>query len=130
MQYMNKLLTLSILCFVSLAFCLPAGAQVDYTALAAPPLNAWGVPIAYGNFGNGIVTTNTWTDSVGSAVATDSFLNGVGSPFGGPFGCGLGTFGPWQTGFGGNLGTQASSAAGASSSTTFGLQPIQLFFGI
>jgi hypothetical protein len=99
------------------------------------------VPVAYGNFGNGIVTTSTWSGGVGSSVATDSFVNSLAGPFGigdgfGGFGCGpcglggLATFGPLQSAFGGNLGTQASQASGFSQSTTFGLQPIGLAFGI
>ncbi len=137
MQYMTKLLVLALFVAVSFAACLPACAQIGFPALAAPPLNAWGVPIAYGNFGNGIVTTSTWSGGVGSSLATDSFANNLAVPFDGfgGFGCspcGLGGFGfgPFQSAFGSNVGTQASQASGFSQSTTFGPQPIGLAFGI
>lgn len=137
MHYMTKLLVLALFVTVSFAACLPAGAQFDCSALAAPPLNAWGVPVAYGNFGNGIVTTSTWSGGAGSSVATDSFLNSLAIPFDGfggfgcgPFGLGGFGFGPFQSAFGDNVGTQASEASGFSQSTTFGLQPVGLAFGI
>ena len=82
MKFVSKLLVLAIFGVFSLATCLPAGAQLSCPAFAAPPLNSWGVPVAYGNFGNGIVTTDTWTSGVGSTVNTDSFGSALATPFG------------------------------------------------
>ena len=128
MRNVTKLLVLAVFGVFSLAICLPAGAQIGNIFSGVPPIDAWGVPVAYGNFGNGIVTTNTWTSGVGSTATTDSFGSGMSSGFG----CGFGPFGvgPFQTGFGGNFGVQGSQAVGFSSSTTFGLQPAQVVFGI
>jgi hypothetical protein len=104
--------------------------------------------VGAGNLGNGI--TNTWysTEGLGEATNTDSFVNsfvgptaaqGFGFPFGfGGFGCGLGacgatpfaSFGPFQTGVGGNFGAQNTASAGAMGTSTFGLQPIGLVFGV
>ncbi len=132
MKFVSKLLVLAVFGVFSLASCLPAGAQLGCPAFAAPPLNSWGVPVAYGNFGNGIVTTDTWTSGVGSTVNTDSFGSALATPFGAGLGCGFSPFGigPFQTGFGGNLGVQGSQATGFSESTTFGLQQPQVAFGI
>jgi hypothetical protein len=131
MRFVTKLLVLAIFGVVSLATCLPAGAQLTCPTFAAPPLNSWGVPVAYGNFGNGIVTTDTWTAGTGAAVNTDSFGSSSAVPLGG-LGCGFSPFGigPFQTGFGGNLGTQSTQATGFSESTTFGLQQPQIVFGV
>ncbi len=134
MSYFNRVIVLAlfglflVLCPVAYAQCTP---------LAVSP----------GNFGNGI--TDTWytTSGVGGAATTDSFVNNyLGQTavqgFGGPFGfgcspCGLGcgvgpfaSYGPFSTGVGGNFGTQNSAATGTAESTTFGLQPIGLVFGV
>ena len=132
MRYVTKLIVLAIFGVFALAICLPAGAQFGNILEAAPPIDAWGVPVAYGNFGNGIVTTDTWTSGVGSTTTTDSFGSGLAAGTG--LGCGFSPFGlgvgPFQTGFGGNLGVQGTQAAGFSESTTFGLQQPQIVFGI
>ena len=115
--------------------------------LAQPPLGGVGLPVPYGNFGNGI--TDTWytTTGVGGAASTDSFLNGFVGPasvqgFGGfafpffdGFGCGapptaFSAWGPFQAGVGGNWGAQNSAAMGVARSMTFGLQPTGLVFGV
>jgi len=128
MRNVTKLLVLAIFGVFSLAICLPAAAQIGNILSGVPPINAWGVPVAYGNFGNGIVTTNTWTSGVGSTATTDSFGSGISTGLG----CGFSPFGvgPFQTGYGGNFGVQGSQAASGSSSTTFGLQLPQIVFGI
>jgi hypothetical protein len=111
--------------------------------------------VPFGNTGNGITNTVTWTTGSGAALNTDSFLNnfvgptaaqatGLGFPgfngWGcGPFGFGPGacgfpggfaSFGPFQSGVGGNVGTQQTAATGFSGSQSFGLQPIGLAFGV
>jgi hypothetical protein len=116
-----------------------------------PIADAQCAPLAVGagNLGNGI--TDTWysTSGFGGSATTDSFVNSFVGPtaaqgFGSPFGfggcgfpalgaCGISpfaSFGPFQTGVGGNWGTQNSAANGAARATTFGLQPIGLAFGI
>ncbi|AFD00907.1 hypothetical protein Mtc_2170 [Methanocella conradii HZ254] len=141
----NKLMVLVLLGLL-LGFGVTAHAQC-VPLLAQPPLGGVGLPVPYGNFGNGI--TDTWytTTGVGGAASTDSFLNGFVGPssvqgFGGfafpafdGFGCGplpsaFAGWGPFQAGVGGNWGAQNSAAMGVARSMTFGLQPTGLVFGV
>lgn len=103
--------------------------------------------VGAGNLGNGITSTWYSTEGFGEAANTDSFVNsfvgptaaqGFGFPFGfGGFGCSpcatglpFASFGPLQTGVGGNFGAQNTASAGAMGTSTFGLQPIGLVFGV
>jgi hypothetical protein len=107
----------------------PAAAQFFGPALASPA----------GGYAPGFVDSVTWSQGVGAATNADSFLNGVASPFGGPFfggfPCGFGGFGPVggiaQTGVGGNFGAQNSAMGSYTRTTSFGLgQPVGLAFGV
>jgi hypothetical protein len=147
MSYFNKLLVLTLFGLVLTAFSLTANAQclpvLDVPSVAAP-----GLMVPFGNAGNGITNSVSWTAGSGNAAATDSFTNnflgqnavqGFGGPFGlglwNPCSCGLGgtgfaSSGPFQSGLGANLGTQSTSVSGYSSASSFGLQPNGVAFGI
>ncbi len=149
MSYYNRLVVLAIFGFVLMSLCLTANAQL--VPSCAVPLGDIGLPVAYGNVGNGITNTFMTTSGTGNAASTDGFVNnylgqnvvqGFGGPFGGlgcgcsPCGLGLGgvgglaTTGPFQVGTGGNFGAQNSQAFGSAGSSSFGLQPIGLAFGV
>jgi hypothetical protein len=146
MSYINKLVVIAL--FGLFAFCLTAEAQ-SVPLLAGAPVGLGLVP--YGNTGNGITDAVTWTTGAGTAATTDSFVNnflgpsavqgfgGCGFPGFGGWGCGLGacgipsafgSWGPFQTGIGGNFGQQCSQATGFSEASSFGLQPIGVVFGV
>jgi hypothetical protein len=145
MSYYNRLVVLAIFGFVLMSFSLTANAQL--VPSCAIPLADIGLPVAYGNVGNGITNTFITTSGSGNVATTDSFVNnflgqnvvqGLGGPFGG-WGCGpcgfggaggFASTGPFQTGVGGNIGAQSSEACGSAGSSSFGLQPIGLAFGI
>ncbi len=148
MSYYNRLVVLAIFAFVLTSFSLTANAQL--VPSCAIPLADIGLPVAYGNVGNGITNTFITTSGTGNVASTDSFVNnflgqnvvqGLGGPFGG-FGCGgcggcglggVGGFasnGPFQIGVGGNIGAQNSAACGSAGSSSFGLQPLGLAFGV
>lgn len=150
MSYIKRLVVLALFGFVLMAFCLTANAQ-SVPLLAGAPVGLGLVP--YGNTGNGITDAVTWTTGAGTAANTDSFVNsflgptavqgtgGFGFPgfdgWGGGFGLGacgfpssFASWGPFQTGIGGNLGTQQTTATGFSEASSFGLQPIGVVFGV
>jgi hypothetical protein len=152
MSYFNKLLVLTIFGLALTAFCLAANAQVC-PILDVPPITAPGLMAPFGNAGNGITDSVSYTTGSGQAAATDAFtsnflgqnaIQSCGLPLGlglwSPCccGCGLGglggsnfaSFGPFQTGVGNTLGTQSTSASGLSRATSFGLQPNEVAFGI
>ena len=123
--------------FVTLAACavmliMPASAQFFGPALSSPT----------GGYAPGFSETVTWSEGVGAATNSDSFVSNVVSPFGGPFfgagfgPCGFGGFGGpigglAQNGIGSNIGVQNSAMGTFSRTTSFGLgQPIGLVFGI
>jgi len=129
---------------VLIALTTAANAQ-SIPVIAIPPTPALAAPIPFGNAGNGITTSSTWTSGVGNAAGSDVFGNSFTGQnavqgFGGPFGfgcgpCGLGgsnfaSWGPFQAGTGGNFGAQNSAVNGGSTATSFGLQPIGVAFGI
>jgi hypothetical protein len=149
MSYINRLVVLALFGLL-LALCPAAEAQCA-PLLAGAPVGLGLVP--YGNTGNGITDAVTWTTGAGTAANTDSFVNsflgptavqgtgGFGFPgfdgWGGGFGLGacgfpssFANWGPFQTGIGGNLGTQQTAATGFSEASSFGLQPIGLAFGV
>lgn len=154
MSYFNKLLVLMIFGLVLTAFCLAANAQVC-PVLDVPSVTAPGLMVPFGNAGNGITNSQSWTTGTGQAAATDAFTNNFlgqnaiqscGYPFGlglwNPCGCGCGcgcglgtgtgfaSWGPFQNGVGSNLGTQSTSVSGYSGASSFGLQPNEVAFGI
>ena len=159
MSYFNKLLVLTIFGLALTAFCLAANAQVC-PVLDVPPITAPGLMAPFGNAGNGITDTVSYTTGTGQASATNAFtsnflgqnaIQSCGLPFGlglwNPCscGCGLGlgglglgdlggsgfaSFGPFQTGVASNLGTQSTSVSGLSRATSFGLQPNEVAFGV
>src|SRR5271157_1704917 len=144
MSYFNRLIVLTLFGLVFMTFAMTANAQT-VPVIAIPPTPALAAPIPFGNAGNGITTSSTWTSGVGNAAGSDVFGNsftgqnavqGFGGPFGFGFGpCGLGgsnfaSWGPFQAGTGGNFGSQNSAASGGATSTSFGLQPVGVAFGI
>jgi hypothetical protein len=151
MSYFNKLLVLTIFGLALTAFCLAANAQVC-PVLDVPPVTAPGLMVPFGNAGNGITDSVSWTTGTGHAAATDAFTNNFlgqnaiqscGLPFGcglwDPCGCGCGfglgdggfaSYGPFQAGLGSSLGTQSTSVSGLSRATSFGLQPNEVAFGV
>ncbi len=146
MSYTSRLVVLAF--FGLLVALAPAAEAQCAPLLAGAPVGLGLVP--YGNTGNGITDVVTWTTGAGSSAATDSFVNSFIGPtafqetggFGFPgfdgWGCGLGggfpssflSWGPFQTGIGGNLGSQQTAATGFSEASSFGLQPIGLAFGV
>jgi hypothetical protein len=107
----------------------PAAAQFFGPALASPA----------GGYAPGFSESTTWSQGVGAATNSDSFFNGVATPFGGSFfggfPCGFGGFGPdggiAQTGVGSNFGAQNSAMGSYTRTTSFGLgQPVGLAFGM
>jgi hypothetical protein len=123
--------------FVTLAACavmliMPAAAQFFGPDLATPT----------GGYGPGFSESVTWSGGAGTSANTDSFVNNVVSPFGGPFfgagfgPCGFGGFGGpigglAQNALGNNIGEQSSTMGTFSRTTSFGLgQPVELVFGI
>lgn len=146
MSNFKPLIVLALFGIALVALSLPASAQVAPLLCGAPPIGGVGLPVPYGNFGNGITESDTWSNGIGNAATTNSFVNdftgqlaaqGFGGPFGGLCGpCGVGptafsSFGPFQTGVGGDWGAQNSAANGGSHAMTFGLQPLGgVVFGI
>ncbi len=149
MSYFNRLVVLTL--FGLLLALVPAANAQCLPLLAGAPAAVGLVP--YGNTGNGITDTVTWTTGSGAALNTDSFVNnfvgptaaqatGLGFPLFDGWGCGFGagacggfpssfsSFGPFQAGVGGNWGTQQSTGTGFSEAQSFGLQPIGLAFGV
>ncbi len=147
MRYINRLVVLVL--FGLLLALVPAANAQSLPSLASAPAAVGLVP--YGNTGNGITDAVTWTTGTGVAATTDSFVNsffgptafdatgGFGFPGFGGLGCGLGlggfpsafgSWGPFQTGVGGNFGQQSTQATGFSEASSFGLQPIGLVFGV
>jgi hypothetical protein len=105
----------------------PAAAQFFGPALASPA----------GGYAPGFVDSVTWSQGAGASTNTDSFVNNVVSPFGGPFfsgfpcGFGAGIGGLAQTGLGSNFGAQNSAMGTYTRTTSFGLgQPVGLAFGV
>jgi hypothetical protein len=133
--------------FVTLALFAMIGMIIGIMPACAwlgPNVLCDGLPVAgpapYGTLGSGFFETVSYSTGVGSASASDSFFNGVFSPFGGAgfggFGaCGVPFCGPVggfaQSGLGGNIGVQDSAMSTFTRSTAFGLSPLNaLVFGM
>jgi hypothetical protein len=116
-----------VLAALAVMMITPAAAQFFGPSLATPG----------GGYAPGYVDSVTWSSGVGAATTSDSFFNGIASPFGGPFfgGFPCGFAGPFggiaQAGVGGNFGAENSAMGTYTRTTSFGLgQPVGLAFGV